>query len=56
LESLNDWSLCVENGKRQQVAYIDFAKAFDSVCHNKLIAKLTRKLCYRKDDRAMRAI
>ena len=39
-ESLNDWSLCVENGKRQQVAYIDFAKAFDSVCHNKLIAKL----------------
>jgi len=32
--------LCVENGKRQQVAYIDFAKAFDSVCHNKLIAKL----------------
>jgi len=30
----------VENGKRQQVAYVDFAKAFDSVCHNKLIAKL----------------
>jgi len=40
LESPNDWSLCVENAKRQQVAYIDFAKAFDSVCHNELIAKL----------------
>ena len=40
LESLNDWSLCVENGKCQQVAYIDIAKAFDSVCHSKLIAKL----------------
>jgi len=40
LESLNDWSLCVENGKCQQVAYIDFAKAFDGVCHSKLIAKL----------------
>jgi len=40
LESLNDWSLYVENGKRQQVAYIAFAKAFDTVCHNKLIAKL----------------
>jgi len=27
-------------GKCQQVAYIDFAKAFDSVCYSKLIAKL----------------
>jgi len=31
LESLNDWSLSIKNGKGQKVAYIDFAKAFDSV-------------------------
>ena len=37
LESLNDWSIAVENGKSQTVAYIDFAKAFDSVCHAKLL-------------------
>jgi len=40
LESLNDWSLSIENGKRQTVAYIDFAKAFDSACHSKLIQKV----------------
>ena len=40
LESLNDWSIAVENGKSQMVAYIDFAKAFDSVCHAKLLVKL----------------
>jgi len=41
LESLNDWTLSIiENGKCQTVAYIDFAKAFDSVCHSKFIDKL----------------
>ena len=40
LESLNDWTLNIENGRRQAVAYIDFAKAFDSVCHDKLLAKM----------------
>ena len=32
--------LSIENGKCQTVAYIDFAKAFDSVCHRKLTQKL----------------
>jgi len=40
LLSLNDWTLNIENGRRQAVAYIDFAKAFDSVCHDKLLAKM----------------
>ena len=42
LESLSDWTLNVENGRRQIVAYIDFAKAFDSVCHSKLLIKLSQ--------------
>ena len=40
LESLNDWSVSFENGTHQTIAYIDFAKAFDSVCHSKLVTKL----------------
>ena len=42
LESLSDWKLNVENGRRQTIAYIDFAKAFDSVCHIKLLIKLSQ--------------
>ena len=40
IESLNDWTINFENGSHQTVAYVDFAKAFDTVCHNKLIIKL----------------
>ena len=40
LESLNDWSVNFENGTNQTIAYIDFAKAFDSVCHSKVVTKL----------------
>ena len=36
---INDWSVSLENGTHQ-TAYVDFAKAFDSVCHSKLVAKL----------------
>ena len=36
LESLNDWTLIIQNGQSVTVAYIDFNKAFDSVSHNKL--------------------
>jgi len=31
LESLSDWTLNIENGRRQAVAYIDFDKAFDII-------------------------
>lgn len=40
IESLNDWTLNIEKRNHQSVAYIDFAKAFDSVCHKKLLIKL----------------
>jgi hypothetical protein len=40
LESLNDWTLAVENKKCVDVLYLDFAKAFDRVSHAKLIHKL----------------
>jgi len=43
LESLSDWTLNIVNGRRQAVAYIDFAKAFDSVCHSKLLAQETHQ-------------
>jgi ribonuclease P/MRP protein subunit RPP40 len=41
LESVNDWSLAINNHKNVTVAYIDYAKAFDTVCHSKLICKLS---------------
>jgi len=40
LQCLNDWTLTIQNKKTVTVAYIDFASAFDSVSHNKLLAKL----------------
>jgi Reverse transcriptase (RNA-dependent DNA polymerase) len=41
LESLNDWTLALKDKKSVFVAYIDSAKAFDTVSHVKLLAKLT---------------
>jgi len=40
LECFNDWSLNIEFGFQAAVVYIDFAKAFDSVSHQKLLIKL----------------
>jgi len=40
IECLNDWTLNIENKQSLDVIYIDFAKAFDSVVHSKLISKL----------------
>lgn len=39
LECFNDWVLALESGCLVDVIYIDFAKAFDSVVHSKLIKK-----------------
>jgi hypothetical protein len=40
LETLNDWTLTINDKKSVGAVYIDFAKAFDSVCGAKLLKKL----------------
>ena len=41
LETVNDWTLALDNRLNTDVIYIDFQKAFDSVSHPKLLSKLT---------------
>ena len=40
LETVNDWSIALKNCNIVDVVYFDFAKAFDTVSHVKLIHKL----------------
>ena len=40
LESISDWTISLENRFANRVAYIDFSRAFDTVCHPKLLHKL----------------
>ena len=40
LESLADWTLTLKNRHLVDIFYVDFDKAFDAVCHNKLFHKL----------------
>jgi len=40
LESVNDWTLCVQTKQQVSVACVDFSKAFDVVSHNKLFTRL----------------
>jgi len=47
LECLNDWTLALHNRKSVIAPYVDFAKTFDSVSHNKLCHKF---LSYGIDD------
>jgi len=42
LESVNDWTLTINNKQLQNVVYIDFSKAFDTVSQKKLVAKLQK--------------
>jgi len=40
LETFNDWTLALNSNNIVAVAYIDFAKAFDTVSHCKSMCKL----------------
>ena len=40
LDCLNDWTLSIRNCHDTDIIYFDFAKAFDSVSHAKLVHKL----------------
>ena len=42
LEAVSDWTIAINDKKSLVIAYIglDYAKAFDSVSHSKLIIKL----------------
>ena len=40
LESVNDWTIALNNRQTTDVIYIDFQKAFDSVSHPKLLVKI----------------
>jgi len=40
LDTLNDWTLALNNGKSVCIANVDFATAFESVCTSTLLCKL----------------
>jgi len=41
LESLGDWNRVYDSGGGSRIVYVDFAKAFDTVSHNRLLFKLS---------------
>lgn len=41
LSCFNDWTHALDKGFNVDVVYIDYAKAFDSVSHSKLLCKLS---------------
>ena len=40
MESMNDWTSAVQDKHAVTIAHIDFSRAFDSVSHDKLFARL----------------
>jgi hypothetical protein len=42
LECMNDWTSSIENHEYIDVAYLDIAKAFDTVSHEKLLYKINK--------------
>jgi Reverse transcriptase (RNA-dependent DNA polymerase)/Endonuclease-reverse transcriptase len=42
LETVHSWLSALDRGSEVDVIYLDVAKAFDTVCHSKLLLKLTK--------------
>ena len=40
LETLEEWTSCVDKGHSLDVSYFNFAKAFDSVPHKRFLSKV----------------
>ena len=40
LECASDWNVAIDAGFGVDIVYLDYAKAFDSVVHSKLLTKL----------------
>ncbi|KAK6053783.1 hypothetical protein COOONC_08712 [Cooperia oncophora] len=40
LDSLFDWQSALNNGKSVDIVFVDLSKAFDRVCHRRLLVKL----------------
>jgi ribonuclease P/MRP protein subunit RPP40 len=53
LECCLDWNVALRSKKAVDIIYLDYAKAFDSVVHSKLIAKL---ICYGVKDMLLKRI
>ena len=41
LEAANDWTNNLKHGYATTIAFIDFKRAFDSICFSKLLVKLS---------------
>ena len=42
LECMDAWTLNMDKGLSTDVIYLDYSKCFDTVCHNKLLLKLSK--------------
>ena len=42
LECLDGWTKKFDDGRQTDIIYLDYSKCFDTVCHSKLVYKLSK--------------